>query len=171
VIVLVGDSHLTEASSHGTIKLPSRLRQAGYQVESIAIGGLDTRSALADGLVIPPAAWTIYSFGSNDAAPWKEVSPEEYAANYSGLLATTSKAIVLGPPPVVEREQPPGTRTNSRLALYSEVASQVAARAGAHFVSLFDLIAMDGRHHVKDGVHLNDPAYEEIAIAVIGIVD
>ncbi len=157
-VVLIGDSQLTDTSKRDVTKLGPRLRRRGHEVDNLAIGGLDTRAAISSIHDSSPADWTEYCFGANDAAPWKRVPPEEFAANYEALLrrATSRRMLVLGPTPVVESNVP-SSRTNSEALRYSAIAADVADHSGAEFISLVD--ALRPGDLAADGVHLNDHGY------------
>jgi lysophospholipase L1-like esterase len=165
-VVLVGDSHLTEDSSTGVTKLGARLRRHGWTVVSRARGGLDTRAALQLLMDFPPAEWTVYSFGSNDAAPRKEVPLPEFESSYRRLLAMarSGHVVVLGPPPVNESSAGAWGRTNARLRRYSDCAAKLAAEVGGLFIPLLDLVTADT--DLVDGLHLNDTGYEKLAAAL-----
>jgi lysophospholipase L1-like esterase len=168
-VVLVGDSHLAEHSTRDVNKLGRRLTGQGWVVHYRAVGGFDTRAALALQAPVPDAAWTIVSLGANDAAPWKQVPVPEFRSNLHRLLQRYghSELLVLGPPPVREPASDPLGRTNAVLLAYGQAASEVAETVGAAFLDLFDLVATDGSHHVEDGLHLNDDAYEALLAAVL----
>ena len=142
-------------SSRGTTKLGPRLRRRGHEVETLAVGGLDTRTALSCAHVAAPADWTIFCFGANDAAPWKQVPPAEFATNYEALVrrATSRRTLVLGPGPVQSPKHQAAATTESP-ARYSAIAADVARRCGAEFISLLDALGSDDV--TSDGVHLND---------------
>ena len=157
-VALVGDSHLTDTSSRQVTKLGPRLRAAGFNVTTLARGGLDTRQALVQ---TPPrdADWIVYSLGTNDAAPWKQVRRNEFELNYTRLLASAAgrAQLVLGPPQVVDR---PGGRSNAVIRKYSDIAARVSRAHGAAFVALIDhLSTLD---LAEDGVHLNDLGYATV---------
>ena len=159
-VVLVGDSQLTDTSPRRDVtKLGPRLRRRGYEVETLAVGGLDTRSALTLPGSSRRADWTVYCFGANDAAPWKRVPPAEFATNLELLIheASSHHLLVCGPAPVRESDAP-GSRTNREAARYSMIAAAVAARHGAEFIALVDLLSLDDL--ADDGVHLNDHGYD-----------
>lgn len=168
-IALVGDSHLTDTSARPVLKLGPRLRALGHDVQTLARGGLDTRQALLDPSVVG-VDWIIYSFGTNDAAPWKQIPPSEFAQNYSSLLARHGGVaqLVLGPPPVVESGVI-GGRTNALVREYTQIALRTAHEHGAICVALADhLLAAD---LAEDGVHLNDAAYTTITRLVTTVLD
>ena len=168
-VVLVGDSQLTDTSSRGTTKLGPRLRRRGHEVETLAVGGLDTRTALICARVAAPAEWTIFCFGANDAAPWKQVPLAEFAANDEALVrrATSRQTLVLGPSPVHESDAP-HSRTNQMLARYSAIAADVARRCGVEFISLLDTLGSDDL--ASDGVHLNDQGYNTLERLVVDVI-
>jgi lysophospholipase L1-like esterase len=165
-VILVGDSHLSADASRGVTKLDRRLRAAGWEVENFAVGGVTTRDGLE---ILPdklPAGIAVYSFGTNDAAPWKLVPLDEFRRNYEQLLARCQgEIVVLGPTPVQEPLAHP--RTNALERRYSEAAAVVANAVGATFVDLIS--ALDGRDDVllEDGIHLNDAGYERLAELVL----
>jgi lysophospholipase L1-like esterase len=117
-----------------------------------------------------PAGPTVYSFGTNDAAPWKQLSLEEFERNYTRLLGMCSdRIIVLGPSSVAEEAAWP--RTNALQRRYSDIASGLTSHVGGTFIELFELLG--GREEVllDDGVHLNDAAYERITAVVLATLD
>ena len=165
-VALVGDSHLTDVSPRPVTKLGPRLRSMDFEVVTLARGGLDTREAIRHA---PPddVDWIVYSFGTNDAAPWKQVPTHEYERNYATLLTAGAGAaqLVLGPPPVSDRQI---GRLNNVVRQYSDIAGRVAQEHGAHFVALIEhLTELD---LADDGVHLNDCAYTTIATMVADIL-
>jgi lysophospholipase L1-like esterase len=155
---LVGDSHLTDTSPRQVTKLGPRLRAAGFDVTTLAQGGLDTRQAL---IQTPPrdVDWVVYSFGTNDAAPWKQVPPDEFERNYARLLASAAGAaqLVLGPPPVVDR---PGGRSNAAVREYSDIAARLSPAHGDILIALINHLSTSNL--VEDGVHLNDLGYATV---------
>lgn len=165
-VVLVGDSHLTETSpSRPTVKLPPRLRRCGLDVVVVAAGGADSRAVLHQ--QIPgDTDWALFSVGTNDAAPWKGVDLDEFAANCDLILvnAGAKKLLVLGPGPVVERGVT-GERTNERLAAYAAVLRRAAGAHSAVFVPMTDLL--DDSDLVDDGVHFSDSGYSKLANRVL----
>lgn len=169
-VVLVGDSHLTDTSPRRRVtKLGPRLRRTGLDVISVAVGGANSRDLL--GQQIPGGAdWVVYSVGINDAAPWKCVPLEEFAANCDRIMADTHPArrLVLGPGPVADRGAP-GERTNVVVAAYAAVLERVALSHSARFVSMVDLL--DVNDLAEDGVHLNDSGYRKLTRRVLRDID
>jgi lysophospholipase L1-like esterase len=163
-IALVGDSHLTDTSTRKVWKLGPRLRAAGWDVTTCAVGGLTTRAALD--APPPPGVydWAVYCFGTNDAAPWKAVPLPEFSDNFHRLIGRTqAKPVVLGPPPVSETSESNG-RTRRLIEQYSAAAEVVARGAGASFISLIDMLGEADL--AEGGVHLNDDGYDKIHAAV-----
>lgn len=169
-VALVGDSQLTDTSSRDVTKLGPRLRRRRHEVETLAVDGMNTRDAVAIATDVGDAEWTVYCFGANDAAPWKQVPPEEFAANYEMLLhrGNGARQLVLGPAPVVESGLP-GARTNGELAVYSAIAAEVARSCGAVFVSL--LATLGPRDLAADGVHLSDCGYDKLERIVVETIE
>jgi lysophospholipase L1-like esterase len=167
-VLLVGDSHLADDSPDGVTKLGPRFRRHGWTVVGMAHGGLDTRAALQLLTDFPRTDWTIYSFGSNDAAPWKEVPLSEFESSYRRLLemARSDRIVVLGPPPVAESADGALGRTNARLRQYANCAAQLVTEVDGLFVPLMDLVRAD-TDLVGDGLHLNDRGYEKLAAALL----
>ena len=123
------------------------------------------------GKVLPGGAdWVVYSVGINDAAPWKCVPLEEFAANCDRIMADTQPArrLVLGPGPVAERGAP-GERTNVVVAAYAAVLERIASSHSARFVSMVDLL--DVNDLAEDGVHLNDSGYCKLTRRVLRDID
>ena len=96
--------------------------------------------------------------------------PEEFAANYDALLRrwTHHRALVLGPAPVTESDEP-GSRTNRETARYSAIAADVAEHRGATFISLVDVLGPDDL--ADDGVHLNDHGYDIVERLVVHTIE
>lgn len=169
-IALIGDSQLTDTSSQDVTKLGPRLRRRGHEVETLALGGLNTREAVAVASDVGHVEWTVYCLGANDAAPWKRVPLKEFGMNYQTLLlrSTGARQLVLGPAPVIETGVP-RVRTNSELARYSATAADVARNCGAVFVSL---LAELGPHDLADdGVHLNNHGYDTLERIVVETIE
>jgi lysophospholipase L1-like esterase len=164
-VVLCGDSHLTASSSRGVTKLDPRLSDAGWGVKNLAVGGATSRDAIDQLEELPPGP-TVYSFGTNDAAPWKQVPLEEFGRNYTRLLRMSpGHVIVLSPSPVLERAAWP--RRNDLQRQYSDVAAAVTSAAGGTFINLFELLGDREEVLLNDGIHLSDIAYEQITQVVI----
>lgn len=170
-VVLFGDSHLTERSSSGLTQLGPRLRHDGWSVMTIARGGLDTATAVREYPRLPSADWVVYSFGSNDSAPWNDVPLQVFDSSYRQLLARSPgrRAVVLGPPPVLESGPGALGRTNVRIGQYSDCAARIAAERGGAFVSLLDLLRPEA-DLVDDGLHLNQVGYQKVAHALVSVL-
>lgn len=155
------------------MKLGPRLATAGWDVEHLAVGGLRTRDALIRfPHQLPATQCTLLSFGSNDAAPWKRVPPEEFGVNLGALIerCRSERVLLLPPLPVEEQEGLRSGRTNELLGAYAAIAREVAHAREASMLELLEPIAVDGSHHVDDGVHLNDAAYAILAKSVLAAI-
>lgn len=102
------------------------------------------------------------SFGSNDAAPWKQVPLGEFSGHCATLLRRTPAAlvIVLGPPPAT----PANGRSLEVLQAYSAAARGATQAAGATFVPLLEHLTVGDL--VEDGLHLSDIGYERVTALV-----
>ena len=169
-LLLVGDSHLAETTTRDVVPVAARLRRLGWELTSLAVGGLDTRAALE--LLpnpLPAADATVVSFGSNDAAPWKQVPLDEFTTGYAEILGrvTSPVTVVLGPPPVREDRDDARGRTNVVLDVYSAAARQAAESSGAQFLDLREVLD-PATDLDKDGLHLADPGARAAAAALDG---
>ena len=165
-VVLAGDSHLTETSPRRRVtKLAPRLRSLGHDVMSVAVGGASSRDVLRQ-KIPTDADWVLYSLGVNDAAPWKLVALDEFAANCDRILSTggPTRRLVLGPGPVIERRVP-GERTNAGLAEYGAVLERAATTHSAQFVPL--AAVLDEADLADDGVHYDDSGYAKVTDCVL----
>jgi lysophospholipase L1-like esterase len=169
-LLLVGDSHLAETTTRAAVPVAARLRRLGWELASLAVGGLDTRAALRllpDRL--PVADATVVSFGSNDAAPWKQVPLEAFTIGYAEILGRVASpvTVVMGPPPVREDRDDARGRTNAVLDGYAAAARAVAESSGARFLDLRDVL--DPASDLdEDGLHLADSGARAAAAALDG---
>ena len=167
-LLLVGDSHLAEATTRAVVPVAARLRRAGWELTSLAVGGLDTRAALRllpDPL--PAADATVVSFGSNDAAPWKQVPLEEFTIGYAEILGRVASpvTVVMGPPPVREDRDDARGRTNAVLDDYAAAAQRVAESSGVRFLDLREVL--DPASDLDaDGLHLAECGARAAAAAL-----
>ncbi|HEX4698952.1 MAG TPA: GDSL-type esterase/lipase family protein [Actinomycetes bacterium] len=169
-LLLVGDSHLAETTTRDVAPVAARLRRLGWELTSLAVGGLDTRAArrlLPDPL--PATDATVVSFGSNDAAPWKQVPLAEFTIWYAELLARIASpvTVVMGPPPVREDRDDPRGRTNAVLDDYAAAALQVAESSGVRFLDLREVLD-PATDLDEDGLHLADSGARAAAAALDG---
>ena len=115
-VALIGDSQLTDTSTRPVTKLGRRLRRRGHHVDTLAVGRLDTRRALALQFRSEPADWTIFWFA---VAPWMRIPPNEFATNErtSSRRANTSDILVVGPASVTDVERRWRTRHDHGVVL------------------------------------------------------
>lgn len=168
-IVFLGDSILARKHQDGVIALAPRVKNAfpAVTVISYAAGGATSQQCLArlGDVTVPSNSLVIISLGMNDAAPWKQISLEEFLKNYELLLAklTSCTLVLVAPYPVdVDKQIPPG-RDNETLRSYAQEVSVLAQQHKVAVIDLFRVIggaAAEGEDlHVSDGVHLNDRGY------------
>jgi lysophospholipase L1-like esterase len=167
-LLLVGDSHLAGTTTRDVVPVAARLRRLGWELTSLAAGGLDTSAALRllpDPL--PAADATVVSFGSNDAAPWKQVPLEAFTTGYAEILGRVASpvTVVMGPPPVREDRDDARGRTNAVLDDYAAAARQLVESTGARFLDLREVLD-PATDLDEDGLHLADSGARAAAAAL-----
>ena len=120
---------------------------------------------------LPATDATVVSFGSNDAAPWKQVPLEAFTLGYAEILGRVASPItvVMGPPPVREDRDHARGRTNDVLDDYAAAARQVAESSGAHFLDLREVLD-PATDLAEDGLHLADSGARAAAHALDGVL-
>lgn len=171
-LVLLGDSHLSGSSEDAGVVLVARFRQdfPDIRIINLAQGGVDTDYGLdvVTKTELPINFIALVLFGSNDAAPWKQVSLEKFVENYRQILTALKakkalKIVVFSPPPVNPQKQSPPGRSNSELIKYAQAVETVAAEFQVKFIDLFNLLTQAMKNsdiHYSDGVHLNSVGYD-----------
>ena len=165
--VLFGDSLLNNFNKELIIKLEGALKV--YDVYNCAAGGWDSRDGVKKSGYIASLKpdVVVIGFGTNDAAPWKQVPLEEFEKNVNIILDNfkSSKIIYFLPPPVnEEKEQEDEKRSNVTMKLYHDAAKRICLGKGASIIdswSIFmPMLTQKKDYHEEDGVHLNDFGYE-----------
>ena len=162
--MLVGDSHLA--------RLRRELRVLPGDVRNEAQGGAYAhdlrRQADAAGLDVSDAV--VVSVGTNDAAPWKQVSMGEFARTLATFVAsrTPRRWVFVAPPGVVEeRGTRASDRTNAVIADYRRAVLEVSDDVGGHVVRADLLIeSLGAEAFAADGVHLNGAGYRVLVPAI-----
>jgi lysophospholipase L1-like esterase len=171
-LVLLGDSHLSRHTEDaGEVLAPKfSANFPEIHIVNLAKGGVNSNYAL-DVLPksqLPESFISIVLFGTNDAAPWKQVPINIFTENYRKLITYLknngcSDLILVTPPPVnIQKQIPPG-RSNEVLQNYSEAVKQLAAEYQTKCLDLFSILidAMKTSDvHFQDGVHLNSQGYD-----------
>lgn len=167
-LVLYGDSLLARMRRDEVLALEAVLENR-YLITNAATSGFDTGESLARASVVAPMPFNyiLVSLGTNDAAPWRNISAQQYAENVKEMveLFEANRVVFFLPPPINESKQQEGPKVRSNVAIkeYSEAAKVVLQDAEAKFIDSFsvyqELIDTGVDYHVEDGVHLNDAAY------------
>lgn len=112
----------------------------------------------------------VLSVGTNDAAPWKQVSVSEFAQALSRFVGTHSpRGLVLASPPGVVEGRVPGARgrTNAVIAEYRRAAIEFCEQLGGHVVRTDLMLESVGANaFAEDGVHLNGTGYRILTPAI-----
>lgn len=171
-LVLLGDSHLARTSEDAGVALLPRFTKdfPDTHITNLAHGGVDTNYGLAAVTYanLPKSFTAIVLFGSNDAAPWKQVPLEKFSKNFRQILSVfktkgASKIIVFSPPPVnIHKQTPPG-RSNEELSKYAQAVENISTEFKVEYVDLFAILSQDMKNtdiHYSDGIHLNSAGYD-----------
>lgn len=166
--MLLGDSHL--ARVHRDLSL------IGSHVTNAAEGGASSLNLLAQAAqaTIQEDDLAVVSVGTNDAAPWRQVSVTEFAHALSRCMQSVpaQRWVYVTPPGVDEsRLAGRGDRTNAVLDEYRAVAVAVCRDATARVVRAERVIAPLGASaFVSDGLHLSGRAYKVVLPAIADAV-
>lgn len=162
--VLLGDSHLA--------RLRRSLSQLDGPVENAAVGGAHAADLLpqARAAGAGPDDVVVVSVGTNDAAPWQVVPPDEFAVLLDEVLGVVDaeRWVYVAPPGVDEsRLTRPADRTNAALAVYTGIATAAFSARGARVIDTAALLGDLGpAAFTDDGVHLTGAAYRLLLPAI-----
>lgn len=162
--VFIGDSHLA--------RLRRDLQRFPGGVRNAAEGGASARDLArqADAVGLADSDSVVLSVGTNDAAPWKQVSVSEFVQTLSMFVASHSPRgwVFVAPPGVVEtRLGGARDRTNAVIDEYRLAAIGVCEEAGGHVLRA-DLMleSLGAKAFAEDGVHLNGTGYRVLVPAI-----
>ena len=162
--VLLGDSHLA--------RLRRSLSQLDGPVVNAAVGGAHAADLLPQARLVGagPGDVVVVSVGTNDAAPWKVVPPDEFALLLDEVLGgvDAGRWVYVAPPGVDEaRLTRPADRTNADLSVYTGIATSAFTARGATGVDTAVLLGDLGpAAFTDDGVHLTGAAYRLLRPAI-----
>lgn len=112
----------------------------------------------------------VFSVGTNDAAPWKQVPVTAYAqAVRCCLRAVPARRWIYVAPPGVDESRLSGShrRTNAVLDEYRDAAASVCNEAGARVVRTERVVGPLGADaFVSDRLHLSGRAYKVVLAAI-----
>jgi len=167
-IVLFGDSLLKNFGKDYIAQFEAAL--PGADIYNCSVGGWDTDDGLKKAPFIaklkPDIA--ILGFGTNDAAPWKQVPLDRYLENVSKIVEefADSKIIFFLPPPVHPENghNADHRRFPDTVQQYHDETKKVLEGSGTTYLDshavFAPLLKNDQSYHVEDGVHLNDLGYK-----------
>ncbi|GAA0974569.1 hypothetical protein ENKNEFLB_02361 [Nocardioides aquaticus] len=168
-IVLLGDSHLA--------RITDDLDRIGDDVVNAAVGGSVAADVLAqaDAVGVGPRDVAVVSVGTNDAAPWKQVDPDDFRAQLERLVEQVQpyRWVHVAPPGVDElRMEREVDRTNELVARYQRIGGVVLGDAGAELVDTPRVLSRLGSEaFVDDGVHLSAAGYALLVPAIADAVE
>jgi lysophospholipase L1-like esterase len=163
-IVFLGDSHLARVRRDVSI--------VGPDVCNAAEGGATALDLVpqAAGAAVEEDDLVVFSVGTNDAAPWRQVPVTAYAqAVRRCMRAVPARRWIYLAPPGVDESRLTGshTRTNAVLDEYRDVAVSVCNDAGARVVRTDCVVGPLGSEaFVSDGLHLSGRAYKVVLAAI-----
>ena len=167
-IVFLGDSHLA--------RVRRDLPLVGGEICNAASGGASARDLVAQATraAVDDSDLVVLLVGTNDAAPWKQVSVPAFARAMLDCLASVPSRgwIYLAPPGVDEaRLTGAGDRTNATIDAYRDAALAVCDGVGAGVVRTDRVIEpLGAAAFVDDGLHLSGPAYKVVLGAIADAV-
>ncbi len=176
-LVLFGDSLINNFNKPICQEIE---KGADVDVYNCAVGGWDTNDGVAKAPYITELHPNIvlYSFGTNDAAPWKQVDIETYKSNLEVIFKTFKDAekIFFLPPPVNEEKQPENLkRLNSVIKDYYQVARDLCLSNSVKVIDswmVFKPMLDSGQdYHDEDGVHFNDLGYQVLIGEIVKVLN
>ncbi|KRE99227.1 hypothetical protein ASG88_16025 [Nocardioides sp. Soil777] len=155
-IVLLGDSHLA--------RVQRRLPGVGENVLNAAQGGATVLhlEVQADGADLMGSDVVVVCVGTNDAAPWNDVSVAGFRRGLGRFVRSRPAGawVIMSPPGVDEARLGPRDRTNAVVNEYRDAAATVAASHSARLLDTRSMLAQLGTAaFAKDGLHLSGAAY------------
>jgi lysophospholipase L1-like esterase len=155
-IVLLGDSHLA--------RIQRDAPRIGENVLNAAQGGATVLhlEGQADGAGITGSDVVVVSVGTNDAAPWHDVSVADFQRGLGRFVRSRPAGawVIMSPPGVDEARLGSRDRTNVLVDAYREAAAAVAASHTARLLDTRLLLAPLGTAaFATDGLHLSGAAY------------
>ena len=177
-VILFGDSLLAGMGKDLVKELEAQV--PGADVYNCSVSGWDTNDGLKKSPYISKLKpdVVILGFGTNDAAPWKQVPLEKFLENIPKIVKefAGSKVVYFLPPPVhPENGWENQKRFPEVVQQYHDEAKKLLKELGVAYLdshAVFKpLLNKDESYHVNDGVHLNEHGYEvlirELAIKIV----
>lgn len=176
-LILFGDSLIKNINKPLSGEIEKR---AGVDLYNCAVGGWDTNDGVAKASYIAQLNpdLVLFSFGTNDAAPWKRVDIETFQQNLKKIFETFSSAekIFFLPPPLNEGQQTgEEKRLNELQKQYEEVAKELSLSNGVKIIdswAVFKPMLDAGQdYHDEDGVHFNDLGYQTLISEIVSVIN
>jgi lysophospholipase L1-like esterase len=154
-VLLLGDSHLAH--------IRRDLVRVGPDVTNRAVGG-SVAAQLQDqvaGIHLAAYDVVVVSVGTNDAAPWRDVTLPEFTSAIAEFLPLVrDNGMVFVRSPGVD-EGVRGEALNRRMTEYADVAAALFTGAGGEVLDTPKVLAPLGRHaFIDDGLHLSQAGYD-----------
>lgn len=177
-LILFGDSLL---NSFNSVMCQAIERQTNYDIYNCAVGGWNTEDGNKKAPYIAQLrpCGVIFSFGTNDAAPWKQIAAEQYKANLKNIFDSfnESKKFFLLPPPINESQLEPreNQRTNILQKQYADAAKAIAISNSVKIIdswAIFKPMLESGQdYHDEDGVHFNDFGNQTLVGEIVKVIN
>lgn len=174
-IILLGDSHLARVR-RDLPRLACRESDCSgsgnAEILNAAVGGAfasDLRKQAAT-VGVRRGDRVVISIGTNDAAPWKQVTLADVTRQVEDFLVSiTAERLVYLTPPGVDEVHLKGLkdRTNAAMATYGVVIADRLSKVGAIVVHGQELVkALGSNAFADDGVHLSGHGYDAVLPAL-----
>lgn len=174
-IVLFGDSHLGRFGKNSTEQLEKLVENS--TVYNCSAGGFTSidgaKRAQFIGALTPDVV--VFSYGGNDVAPWKNVTPKAlYLENMKEIFKAfpSSKKILFASPDVKVADPDQTNKYNSTIREYRDALTPVCDELSVLVID--GNLAVSGRgekYHDDDGVHMDDVAYEKVVQAFAATIN
>jgi lysophospholipase L1-like esterase len=190
-VVLLGSTFIERDQAHGYLEtaLAGRFRDAGIEFRNLGWSGDNVFGEARAGFgkvehgfnelkehvaALEPTV-ILLSYGANESYAG-EAGLDGFLAGLDVLLAaldeTGARIVFIGPPPHEDlgRPLPDPAEHNRNLKLYSDAIGRVAAKRGAPFVNLFELLGKlqpaAGAPLTDNGIHLTAYGYWRVAALI-----
>lgn len=167
-LILFGDSLVANFHKRFITDLEGR---TNTEVYNCATCGWDTNDGVSKAPYIAKLRpdVVVFSFGTNDASPWKQLDLPAVSENTKKIVDSFqgSEMVFLLPPPIHEDRQEPGKqRSNETTKQYANAIKEVLEKENVKYIDswrVFKDILDEGQdYHEEDGVHFNDLGYATV---------
>lgn len=170
-LVLFGDSLIALFHKDEVSELE---KQTGYEVYSCATSGWNSEDGVNKASYISQLNpdVTVFSFGTNDSAPWNSVKIQNFVENIRTIIKifSSSKIIFLLPPPTKDER-----RSNELIEQYSEAAKQVLNENSVTYIDSWkvfkEMLDSNQNYHDSDNLHFNELGYNTVINEIAKILN